>query len=63
MKILIVDTVSFNRAPYLKWYIDACKKIMWTSIYFFGIELRHHILKKMVICLYFIINVNLVEIK
>lgn len=26
MKILIVDTVSFNRAPYLKWYIDACKK-------------------------------------
>lgn len=43
MKILIVDTVSFNRAPYLKWYIDACKKKMWTSIYFFGIELRHHI--------------------
>ena len=26
MKVLIVDTVSYNRAPYLKYYIDACKE-------------------------------------
>lgn len=25
MKVLIVDTVSYNRAPYLKYYIDACE--------------------------------------
>lgn len=26
MKVLIVDTVSYNRAPYLQYYIDACKE-------------------------------------
>lgn len=26
MKVLIVDTVSYNRAPYLKYYIDACEE-------------------------------------
>ena len=27
MKILIVDTVSYDRAPYLKYYEDACKEL------------------------------------
>lgn len=26
MKVLIVDTVSYNRAPYLQYYINACKE-------------------------------------
>lgn len=26
MKVLIVDTVSYDRAPYLKYYIDACEE-------------------------------------
>jgi glycosyltransferase involved in cell wall biosynthesis len=26
MKVLIVDTVSYNRAPYLQYYIDACEE-------------------------------------
>ena len=27
MKALIVDTVSYDRAPYLQYYINACKEM------------------------------------
>lgn len=38
MNVLLVDTVSYDRAPYLQYYINACKSKNVSFDLFYGTE-------------------------